>query len=428
MGADISQISVLSETNCCGDTPLDLNRYGNETEGSSTTFIHRTKMAQHQRTGLTMAQHGDLLYSLCFQRFETVEFYSRLLQKLHTYAKSFDEGTPAARENVWTRLHSLMGSSKKNNEGKSGGLFTPLLHQWLKESTINLFGLELLYVSFVTSTSANADSNFGDSSNTVFTPWGNTIPASLYRLDLLKHWESKLEKLSVLHKKAIWNICEQMPFFSNYDPKSFKKTLADWYLNPLMNATYITVLFGAIGYLKDTSVLKCDFCYPRSKVPVFPRSDALNSDAMSSGEEEERDEVTSLTQPVEDMHFRRRHAIVMERSTTPQPPKEINHDGGKIVHPYRRNSSVDLHTLVASALATLNHQKQQPPPTTTSSLPEEKTTNMTAPTEVSGKRRGSKEVIDGPPGKRRKSNCSDESKAPIRQRRRSIMAINSLLC
>ncbi|PRP84325.1 hypothetical protein PROFUN_07626 [Planoprotostelium fungivorum] len=378
----------------------------------------------------SMAQQGDLLYSLCFQRFEAVDFYTRLLQKLHTYAKSFDEGTPAARENVWMRLHSLMGTPKKSVQEKTGGHFTPLLHQWLKEPTINLFGLELLYVSFVTSTSANADSNFGDSSDAVFTPWGNTIPAALYRLDLLKHWETKLEKLSAIHKKAIWGLCEQMPYFSNYDPKSFKKTLSDWYLNPLMNATYITVLFGAIGYLKDTGVLKCDFCYPRSKVPVFPRSVDTNH---SSGEEEREEVPSILNTSTDDKHFRRRHAIVMERSTTPQP-KDIPSDG-KIVHPYRRNSSIDIHTLVASALATLTHQKISNAPAQTTTLSqttevtEIKTNPMTAPLEVSTKRKESKtDLADGLPPKRRKSSCSDETRPPIRQRRRSIMAINSLLC
>lgn len=357
------------------------------------------------------------MYSLCFQRFETVDFYSRLLQKLHTFAKSFDEGTPAARENVWTRLYSLMGTPKRMPQ--DGALFTPLLHHWLKETTINLFGLELLYVSFITSTSANADSNFGDSStDTVFTPWGHTIPASLYRLDLLKHWESKLEKLSVLHKRAIWNACEQIPFFANFDPKSFRKTLADWYLNPLMNATYITILFGAIGYLKETGVIKCDLCYPRSKVPVFPRR--------------AEDTAEDLQSPLVRNH-RRRHAIVMlDRPSQPVAPVGETRVG-RVIHPYRRNSSVDLQALVASALATLNSQQKLQQSAAVSATPSN-TTPDSKTTEVPEKRRPSRTDfgIDAnnvlPVGfKRRRSSCGDENK-PLRQRRRSIMAINSLLC
>jgi hypothetical protein len=142
-------------------------------------------------------------FSICFQRYESINFYSQLLQKVLNFAKTLDEGTGLIRESIWQQLHALMGVPTPTMHDP-GGYFLPLLSVWLQEPTINLFGLELLYIAFMLSTSGNADANLNPTSedsgiSSAFTPWGSTIPSALYQLSLVSHLISSVVYPRVLH-------------------------------------------------------------------------------------------------------------------------------------------------------------------------------------------------------------------------------------
>jgi hypothetical protein len=78
-----------------------------------------------------------------------------------------------------------------------------------------------------------------------------------------------LEKLSPANKTAIWDTCCLIPGFKNFNRTSFKKTLNLWATNILPNMVSITVLFGAVGFLKHHDVLKNEFLFPNTTTPVF---------------------------------------------------------------------------------------------------------------------------------------------------------------
>jgi hypothetical protein len=62
-----------------------------------------------------------------------------------------------------------------------------------------------------------------------------------------------------------------MPTFANYDEQSFRKTLSRWANDPLGNMISITILFAAIGYLKEHDILKV------STISIFMLINALLS-------------------------------------------------------------------------------------------------------------------------------------------------------
>ena len=70
-----------------------------------------------------------------------------------------------------------------------------LLKNWLSKGTINLFELDLFYIAFVSTTSTHAIATlqrergcqiheFTDP-NLLFSPWGNSVSASLFQLALV---------------------------------------------------------------------------------------------------------------------------------------------------------------------------------------------------------------------------------------------------
>lgn len=100
-------------------------------------------------------------------------------------------------------------------------------------------------------------------------PSRNSYSSALHQLVLLQHWIPILEKLSPANKAAIWETCMLMPTFKNYNKNSFRKTITAWATNILPNMASITILFGAIGYLKHHGTLKNEFCFPNTNNPVF---------------------------------------------------------------------------------------------------------------------------------------------------------------
>lgn len=137
------------------------------------------------------ANNEVLIYSQCFKKKYPVSFYGQILQKVLNFGRSFDEGTPEAREQVWLRFSSLLayqipGASSSNN------FFGPMLCQWLQQPKITLFTLELLFVAFLASTSittdpnSNVSQNNGDQPPSTFSPWGYTLPSTLCQLVLVK--------------------------------------------------------------------------------------------------------------------------------------------------------------------------------------------------------------------------------------------------
>lgn len=129
---------------------------------------------------------NDSFYSICFQSYVSSNFYSQLIQKIFYFAKIMDDGTPTSREHVWRQFKSLLGISIDHFQEKEN-YFIPFLISWLQQSTINIFGLELLYISFILNTFSNYKINsskeyFIDS----FTIWNNNIPSILLQFHLVK--------------------------------------------------------------------------------------------------------------------------------------------------------------------------------------------------------------------------------------------------
>jgi len=224
------------------------------------------------------------LFSLCFQQFVNLDFYQQLLSKLFKKAKVFDEASEETRSAVWKDVYNLLGMPPH----QATSSFLPLILGWIQQGEVNLFALEILYVAFMKSASLIVETNVHNTSNNsqiqnqapsteiepsqlldASTPWGCNVPSVLYQLRLLQHWEARLEKLSACSKKTLWTTCKMMQVFSNYDEASIKRTLEMWSADPLLNLSNITIFYSALGYLKNSGVLKGDFCFPKTTVPVF---------------------------------------------------------------------------------------------------------------------------------------------------------------
>lgn len=133
------------------------------------------------------------------------------------------------------------------------------------------------------------------------TIWGSTIASALLQLNLLHAWIPTLERLSPFHKKALWDVCRLVPLFAEAYPSAeqgaagedgkgeadkegssssgkqeretlpFRALITEWVHNPLQHTAHVTVLFGAVAYLSYFKVIKHEFFYPGSRVPVFAR-------------------------------------------------------------------------------------------------------------------------------------------------------------
>lgn len=124
------------------------------------------------------------------------------------------------------------------------------------------------------------------------TIWGSTIASALLQLNLLHAWIPTLERLSPFHKKALWDVCRLVPLFAaaypsaeqeaagddakavgekEREPMPFRALITEWVHNPLQHTAHVTVLFGAVAYLSYFKVIKHEFFYPGSRVPVFAR-------------------------------------------------------------------------------------------------------------------------------------------------------------
>ena len=100
--------------------------------------------------------------------------------------------------------------------------------------------------------------------------WGSINGSkALEHLVLLQHWIPQLESLSPVHKMLIWKVCTQVPQFKNYNRSSFRKTIAGWGTKILPNIESITIMYAAIGFLKDNNILKINFLSPTTNKPVF---------------------------------------------------------------------------------------------------------------------------------------------------------------
>jgi hypothetical protein len=108
-------------------------------------------------------------------------------------------------------------------------------------------------------------------------PWGWNYLANLEKLVCLQFWAPTLDKLAPSDKSIIWAVCKLLPneFGNNYDPTGFRKTIAKWTNDPIHNIRAINILFSAIGYLKYYGVLKHEFFYPKTLVPVFHLAEEL---------------------------------------------------------------------------------------------------------------------------------------------------------
>ena len=132
---------------------------------------------------------SEELYFSCSQhQLQPLRFFCEILHKIFVFAQTFDDGTPESRSLVWEQLNAMMGGNLR--DAKSGRLFMPFLSAYLNEPEISLHTIELIYVAFIVTTSRNSESNLRSKlpenrANGPFSPWGCTLPASLYQLLLV---------------------------------------------------------------------------------------------------------------------------------------------------------------------------------------------------------------------------------------------------
>jgi len=169
-----------------------------------------------------LSKEEKLYYSICFEQYFSLSFYGNLLQKVFTFAQTFDEGSLAYRDRVWTILDALLQMKLYRDKDL---YFSQLMNKWLLNPTINLFALELLYIAFMfVSSDVYITSNNNNGDSPPFSPFGHTIPQIMNQLRLLQYWAPKMDKLSLTNRNIIWNICKQIPLFDYYDQSSFRKT------------------------------------------------------------------------------------------------------------------------------------------------------------------------------------------------------------
>mmetsp|Transcript_41853 Transcript_41853/g.105561 ORF Transcript_41853/g.105561 Transcript_41853/m.105561 type:complete len:522 (-) Transcript_41853:123-1688(-) len=104
-------------------------------------------------------------------------------------------------------------------------------------------------------------------------------PAAQQHLALLWSWMPLLEQLSPANKTAIWHTCDLVPDFQT--PPAHKRSLFGVAVDHWVNSgdsRSLSVLFGAVGYLKHHNVLKLQFYYPNTTVPVFRAATVPASD------------------------------------------------------------------------------------------------------------------------------------------------------
>eukprot|EP00013_Stygamoeba_regulata_P024558 CAMPEP_0177650148 /NCGR_PEP_ID=MMETSP0447-20121125/11774_1 /TAXON_ID=0 /ORGANISM="Stygamoeba regulata, Strain BSH-02190019" /LENGTH=433 /DNA_ID=CAMNT_0019152971 /DNA_START=85 /DNA_END=1386 /DNA_ORIENTATION=- len=98
---------------------------------------------------------------------------------------------------------------------------------------------------------------------------GKGFTSPLHQLVMLQSWASTLDKLSPANKQMLWNTCRMVPSFQNYNLKSFRRTVGNWANSILPNIHCVTILFGAVGFLKHHGILKNEFYYPNTTISVF---------------------------------------------------------------------------------------------------------------------------------------------------------------
>lgn len=88
-------------------------------------------------------------FSYMFQKHESAYFFANLLHKVLFYASSFDEGSKASRDVVWKHMKALTKISFTSEDT----LLSPIISSWLDAPKIDLFTLEIFYISFALTTS-----------------------------------------------------------------------------------------------------------------------------------------------------------------------------------------------------------------------------------------------------------------------------------
>jgi hypothetical protein len=253
----------------------------------------------------SLQQHPDsnehVYFSRITQQWEPVWFYATMLKKLSSFAQAIDRCAPSSRELVWSHIFSLYNQANR----KCSDLFGPIIDEWCHSQAIDLSAIEIMYTSFLqiynqypglfedmlAPASSPIDHSLSYStgimdgkmvdlkkedkpkaiklSNTSLI-WGNTFPASIQQFSLLLNWAPLLEKLPPNQKEAIWNTCQFFPLFTDsFDRSSFRKTFLKWASNIYAHLSHITILFASIGFLRDKGIIKHQFFFPNTTVPVF---------------------------------------------------------------------------------------------------------------------------------------------------------------
>ncbi|GAM22141.1 hypothetical protein SAMD00019534_053160 [Acytostelium subglobosum LB1] len=107
--------------------------------------------------------------------------------------------------------------------------------------------------------------------------WSTDLPSVLSQLALLQTWSPSLSRFTSKQRDLVWKICCSFKHFTNYDKSSLSKTIYSWTVDPIPNMVHITILFSALGYLKENGAIPGDFNYNESSMPVFEEAAASGS-------------------------------------------------------------------------------------------------------------------------------------------------------
>ncbi|EGG23176.1 hypothetical protein DFA_05308 [Cavenderia fasciculata] len=263
--------------------------------GNKFTFSTSSQQQQQPTTSSSSSSTNSL---------STIQKLDTIICNLREMCKKIDKCSPSARSHVWREFADL---SVRDSFGidisdlslpeiplfdsRSSAKITPFLNTLINEQTPHFQALQMLNLAFVSAQQKNfnlfkefspqtQDDESTVPSNPYLIPqlttsnlWGISFQSVVQQLALLDYWSPQLDALSSSSRKQLWDVCNSLPLFKStfgsQKQEKFSKVVGLWIENPIQNMSFITTLFGAIGYLVEFKVISNTFCYPTSITKVF---------------------------------------------------------------------------------------------------------------------------------------------------------------
>jgi len=224
-------------------------------------------------------------------------FYASLLRELKELVAEIDNRQPWCRELVWEQLFTIVGTQRN----KYSGFFTPVLTDTMKEETVKLMDMEVLFLSFFLVLNSlpnlfftlsppdfmsdnntenlrallrrNAQDFFSSlrvslnhyiSENDRTRTENNENNPIVNQLHMLEIWSKELNNLPTEKKIAIWETCGNPKFLENYVNSSttIEQIIKEWSLNFDSFKQTIKGFYECINSMRENGVLNDRFQPP----------------------------------------------------------------------------------------------------------------------------------------------------------------------